>query len=208
MGKFIPMLVLLSTNLVAQNADPRYVFKMSPQHLALNILKIGFERINKQRTRSLSFYLNGALNDKQTNPEYYYPSFPYSGVGAEIQTRKYLNTLTSQQSKKGNAFMQSVYLAGFLHGGAYRWTDYYLINSVRPRHFDKSIAVGFAIGLQRTLWEVVVIDAYAGAGMQKGWSDASLEHLIRYSYKNNTFQGAGYTGVLPKAGLQIGIFLN
>jgi hypothetical protein len=203
MKRITLILILLSSlGLIAQDKAKQYMFKMSPQHLSLNMLKVGVERLNNSQTKSFSLYLFGAANHRSQG----YISFPYSGGGAEIQGRKYLNTFSIKTNSKGQSFSQSVYLAGFAQVGVFRWTNTYT-DQTSHQYFDKNIALGFTIGLQRTFWEVLVIDVFAGGGFQKGWSEASLATPIRWTFNNDRFCGPGYTGILPKVGLQIGVAL-
>jgi hypothetical protein len=198
---FIPI------GLSAQSNIKRYMFKMSPQHLTLKMLRVGVERLNNNQTKGFSLYLFGAANDKEN----FYSNFPYTGGGAEIQARKYLNTFTNKTNSQGQSFAQSVYLAGFAQGGIFRWGREYSppFTSQADRYkYDKNIALGFSIGLQRTVWKILILDVFAGGGFQKGWSEASLATPIRYSYQNSRFSGPGYTGVLPKGGLMLGIYLK
>jgi hypothetical protein len=198
------LLILFPTSLCAQEDAVRYVFKTSPQHLALNMLKIGVERLNNTQTKSFSLYLYGAANDRDQS----YSNFPYSGGGAEIQARKYLNTFGIKTNGKGQSFAQSVYLAGFAQGGMFRWNnDEPYVSQANHRNFDKNIAMGFTIGLQRTFWKVLVMDVFAGGGFQKGWSEASQATPIRWTFNNDRFSGPGYTGVLPKIGFNLGLVL-
>jgi hypothetical protein len=200
--KKLLILLFLPACLIAQDKAKQYMFKMSPQHLTLNMLKVGVERINKNQTKSFSIYLFGAANDRNQS----YSNFPYSGGGAEIQTRKYLNTFSIKTNNKGQSFSQSVYLAGFAQGGLFRWTNIYT-DQTSHQYLDKNVALGFAIGLQRTFWKVLVIDVFAGGGFQKGWSEASPATPVRWTFSNDRFSGPGYTGILPKVGFNLGLMI-
>ena len=67
---------------------------------------------------------------------------------------------------------------------------------------------GFVIGVHRTLWNVLFIDAYIGGGIQ--WSDVirsvTPPNVLNYSYGSYYDIGSpGYQGIMPKFGIQLGI---
>ncbi len=197
---FIPF-----STLIAQDEEKlfnKFVFKMSPQHLTLNMLKVGLESFNKTRTISYTANFNvAANNNNQDELGYYGGNFPYNGVGIELQMRKYLNKLSVQQTKRGREYFQSVYFSGFLQGGTYKKAfESTFVSTISA----KNIALGFTIGLQRTLWKVLTVDGYIGAGYQL--AERKIENYP-FPYYYQGFTQPGFSGILPKVGLNIGVAL-
>jgi hypothetical protein len=67
---------------------------------------------------------------------------------------------------------------------------------------------GFTLGYQRTLWEVVFLEAFVGGGIQ--FSDRISSGQLPPDgliYQYDGITDPGYKGILPKIGLMIGIGL-
>ena len=205
---------------MAQEEKPfsKYLFKMSPQYLFQNTLKAGVEVMNQPRTKSFTFLLNAVANNK--NEDDRYRANPYNGAGLEIQTRKYLNPLTIQKSKRGKEYYQSVYFSGLVQGGSYNakydystytWdpvTQTSVSVDVKYKSTVQNVALGFTIGLQRTLWKVLTIDGYIGAAYQISAVNVSGQKPNNdYFYENSGILSPQYYGVLPKVGVMIGVTL-
>lgn len=198
----------------------RNVLKIAPQQFAVKSLKIGVERFNSRFNKSYSLYLTAR---KEKSNELQFPA-GYDGLGGEFQYRTYLQPLASYQNRNGKGYHQGIYLSGYIQGNAFSGDQFYLYSYVDPttggyfvapfnRHVSNgNWGTGFTIGLQRVLWEVVTLDAYVGGGFQ--WSDVIGERYgpppLNSEYSLNTtynYSDPEFQGVLPKAGIHIGIRL-
>jgi hypothetical protein len=197
----------------------RFIFKMSPQHLIMNTLKIGGELLNKDRTKSFQVMLHAIANDK-SNADYYYWSngAPYNGVGAEFTFKKYLSPMQEMTTRKGRQYMQGIYFGGIIQGGAYSrdfdgFTEYWDMQTqswISERYTysikAQNIAAGFTIGFHRIYWKVLSLDAFMGAGYQLRNQKTTGETPDYYG-EGYDFTYPNYYGILPKVGLNIGVTL-
>jgi len=202
-------------------AAPRALFKVSPQNFAINTLKVGAEFFNKHRTKSYSVFLYGRFDSNNDSQPYYYGDEFYKGLGGEFQYRKYLNGFKSYQTKRGKDFLQGIYVSGYLTGGTYSNKGEFIrssydYNTGQIMSYTVSVddlvinwGTGFTIGVHRTLWRVLFIDAYIGGGIQ--WSDFNRKYdpsmpISSYSsYSGIT--SPGYQGIMPKFGVSLGVAL-
>ncbi|HCM77463.1 MAG TPA: hypothetical protein DIS90_13850 [Cytophagales bacterium] len=220
------LLLLVPVLSFSQNPDDsdlkRNVLKIAPQQFAVKSLKIGVERFNSGFNKSYSLYLTFR---KEKSNELQFPA-GYDGLGGEFQYRTYLKPLASYQNRNGKGYHQGIYLSGYVQGNAFSGDQFYLYSYVDPTTggyfvapFNRRVSIGnwgtgFTIGLQSVLWEVVTLDAYVGGGFQ--WSDVIGERYgpppLNYDpeYSLNTtynYSDPEFQGVLPKAGIHIGIRL-
>lgn len=215
---------MFSTSLQAQeeNAKPAYswIFKTSPQHLTRNMLKVGGEFFNPTKTKSYSIFLQAVSNNKSNDPYPLDRILPYNGAGIEISFRKYLSPFQEMTSKRGRVFEQGIYFSGFVQAGAYSgdftYDDYVYNDQTQTYdmityHYSKSAkngALGFSIGVQRTFWKVLSLDAYLGAGFQISNLDVEGQTPDQYyGVSDYDLDQPGYYGILPKVGLLLGITL-
>lgn len=222
----LPFLVLLVVPALCQDQPslplPKALFKVAPQNFIENTLKIGSEIFNKKRTKSYSLYVYGRFDSNNSSQPYYYGDDFYKGLGTEFQYRKYLTPLQNYTTRKGKTYMQGIYVSGYVQAASYKNEGEFIyysydqstgqqnIYTVDVEESIKNWGTGFTIGVHRTLWNVLFIDAYVGGGIQ--WSDeirASNTNLGNYnnytSYSGIT--DPAYQGVMPKFGLQLGIAL-
>lgn len=198
---------------------PQLLFKVSPQQFTINTLKIGAEVFNSNQTKSISFFLHGRF-DKNDSYSSYYDNNQSQGFGGEIQFRKYINPFENQTTKRGRAFLQGIYVGLYLQGGSYQQdsetTNYnYDPNTgqatttiIRVQESIVNVGSGFTIGVHRTLWKALFIDAYVGGGVQFANLDRTITPTnpnIYYNYVSIT--DPEYQGILPKFGVMIGVEL-
>jgi hypothetical protein len=199
----------------------RFMFKMSPQHLIQTTLKVGGEFFLKTKPASITVFLQAASNN--SSKEETYILFPYSGFGAEVGIRKYISPMQTITNRKGRQHTQGIYFSGFLQAGTYKGDYNFIAYDYDPQtqtstqqqiiysQSAQNMATGFTIGLQRIYWNILSLDVYVGAGYQlsndeiKG--DFPADFDLRF-YKSSGIHDAGYTGVLPKGGLMLGIYLK
>jgi hypothetical protein len=198
----------------------RYIFKTSPQHLVLNILKVGGEVVNKSRTGSFQLMIHAIANNR--NDSYWSSAMPYNGFGTEFTFKKYLFPLQTLTTRKGRQFSQGIYLGGFLQGGIYSGdfegtdSDYSWDDTVQdwvrtetPYDYStkaQNVAAGFTIGFHRVYWKVLSLDAFIGAGYQSGYQKIT-GNPSEWADEYYDFAEPHYTGMLPKFGLNLGLVL-
>ncbi|MGC1243839.1 MAG: hypothetical protein WA874_19755 [Chryseosolibacter sp.] len=218
-----PILLLaglcISTSMaIAQESEPlsRTIFKLSPQHFIHNSLKAGVERFNQNHTGSVAVFLTGRLESKQES------AFDdgYNGLAGELQFRKYISPMKALTSKHGKAYYQGIYGAAYLQGGSYSGEfrdeySYYDPNTgqyVTQYQYDYHESVGnwglgFTIGYQKTLWQVIFMEAFIGGGIQFSDKTTSGNPPAPDTYDYSGIVDPDYKGILPKIGLHIGIGL-
>lgn len=200
----------------------RNVLKIAPQQFAVKSLKIGIERFNSAFNKSYSIYL---IARKEKNNEFQFPE-GYDGLGGEFQFRTYLKPLATYHNRNGKGYDLGVYLSGYIQGHSFSGDQFYLYSVVDQTTggyfvapFTRHVSIGnwgtgITIGLQRVLWEIVTLDAYVGGGFQ--WSDVTGAgygppplnyHAENYGNTANNFSDPEFQGILPKAGVHIGIRL-
>jgi hypothetical protein len=210
--------VFFFLNVAAQEAQPDYdgIFKMSPQHLVQQMIQVGGERFNKKKSTSYQGLLKAV---SKTQTYFCCGNFGYDGYrggGAEVSVRKYLMPMQSLTNRRGRQFTQGIYIGGFLQGGSYHgnfsgdetfFDPQTNVRTITPYQYSskvKNMAAGFTIGLQRILWDVLALDFYVGAGYQ-----ASDEVVVgnRPGWYAFNVTNPSYYGVLPKAGMYVGLTL-
>lgn len=216
----LAMLVCMTTATYAQDLESaplsRTILKLSPQHFVHNSLKAGVERFNKDHSGSFALFLTGRMENSN---ERMYESEGYNGLGGELQFRKYVRPMKLHTSRKGNEYHQGVYAAAYFQGGSYAGKfrseySYYdpstgqMITQVNY-DYKESIGnwgLGFAIGYQKTLWQVIFLEAFIGGGIQ--FADRKVSGQTNgTSYYYSGITDPGYKGMMPKIGLTIGIGL-
>lgn len=218
--------ILISTAIVlasalpvyAQEAPPpaRSIFKLSPQHFFDNSLKVGVERFNQEYSGSFAIFLTGMIDNDQYSG--YGFDEGYDGIALEFQLRKYISAMKPTVSKHGRSFHQGVYGAAYAQGGYYEGasqgeTYQYdpMTGNTTPVYYNYVHRItnggfGFTIGYQKTLWEVVFLEAFIGGGIQFSGSEVSGIKVDDY-FSDEGIIDPAYRGILPKIGLNIGIGL-
>jgi hypothetical protein len=200
--------------------SPRALFKVSPQNFAINTLKIGAEIFNKNRSKSYSFYLYGRFDSNNNSEPYYYGDDFYKGLGGEFQYRKYISPMKNYFTKRNKDYLQGIYVSGYIQAASYKNEGEFIYYSYDPNTgqqnnymvaIEESIGnwgTGFTIGINRTLWSVLYIDAYVGGGIQ--WSDTIQGYNPALPMSFNSYSGItspDYQGIMPKFGVQLGVAL-
>jgi hypothetical protein len=216
---FISFAMFCAVQSHGQNTAPEIplaLFKISPQHALNNTLKIGVERFNRSHARSLVFYLSGTWQAHQGDVNYRYS---YTGLGGELQYRKYITPMQNFTSRRNRIFAQGIYWTGFAQGAGFTEASKFQNTHYDPNtgirtvlginEYRKHItngALGFGIGIQRTLWKVIFVDVYVGGGVQVAATTFSKQTHDLPDYVG--FPGdAEYDGIIPKMGIQLALAL-
>jgi hypothetical protein len=194
----------------------RTIFKLSPQHFIHNSLKAGIERFNKTHSGSFVFFITGRLE----NEDHSFNREGYDGLAGEIQFRKYISPMKVRTSKKNNVFHQGIYGAAYLQGGSYSGEfseSQAVYDPVTGQYVQQSqytykesvgnYGFGFTIGYQKTLWQVVFLEAFVGGGIQFADRIITGNKPEPDFFDYSGIADPGYKGILPKIGLHIGIGL-
>jgi hypothetical protein len=206
----------------AQNSEPplasRSIVKFSPQHLLFrNDIKAGLERFNKKYSQSIALFLTGTWtgNGEKQN---YLNLHKHSALAAEFQYRKYFKPMKEHRAMYVLTFIQGSHHAEHLRGYYFSAEPGTGARSFNLGHDLKrdtnNGALGIGLGIQKKILEVIVIDAFAGAGFQ--FSDVTTTGLMPGSgempgnspvFAFSGINDPGYKGVLPKIGINIGFCL-
>jgi hypothetical protein len=204
------LLLIMVFSVFAANAQseekdlvlPKAVFKISPLHFFTSTLQFGTEVFNSRRSRS--FNLDIGI---RSNSNFY---DDVRGITTEIGYRKYVKPMTLKQ-RKSRQFYQGIYYTFFVQGGYFTGdTDYYSPSSMPSNERDKvtirSISPGFYMGLQKTLWEVVLMDIYVGGGIRIAEEEHS-QAIPNKFYGDDGIVDPGFEGIYPRIGIKFGIGL-
>lgn len=207
---------ILCSTAQAQEPDTlsRTVFKLSPQHFIQNSLKAGVERFNKNHSASFAIFITGMID----NEVWSYSEGGYDGIGGELQLRKYISPMKPFTSKRGKINQQGIYGALYAQGGYYTGAFRGQTYTYEPMNSSPTLVtydyghrllnggLGFTIGYQKTLWQVVFMEAFLGGGIQFARHDISGTDAEAYLIDDG-ITAPGYQGIIPKIGLMIGIGL-
>jgi hypothetical protein len=194
----------------------RSVIKLSPQHFTDNSLKAGIERFNKTHTTSIALLVTAKLEKDEDG----FAQYGYNGLAGELQFRKYVRPMKMITTKKNRLFHQGIYGAAYVQAGSYsgEFNGYYFARDPitgtfgTPYNYDYKESTGnwgfgFTMGYQRTLWEVIFLEAFLGGGIQ--FSDRILTGLTPPAnyFGDELITDPAYKGIMPKIGLNIGLGL-
>lgn len=217
------MLFVLRASLAGAQDAPdvpitKTVFKLAPFHFTQNTLKVGIENFNIDRSNSTSFYVGVRTNSNAS--EDVYNDNGYDGLLGEIQLKKYVSPIKAYTSKRNNTYKQGIYVGVFGQGGTYKGDHTYTEFNYDPitmtstninYKYSENVsnaALGFTLGVQRVLWDILFVDVYVGGGMQVAKTSTSGQippDNLFYNY--HTPFDPTYKGIIPKIGIQIGIGL-
>lgn len=211
----LPTCVALAQEAAEQQPISRYIVKLSPQHFTQNSLKAGLESFNKNHSLSVAVFITGRMEKNEDS----YAGEGYDGIAGELQVRKYISPMKTVTSKKNRTFSQGIYGAVYVQGGSYSGDfkseySYYdpsgaPVTGVTYDYEDHvgNWGGGFTIGYQKTLWQVIFLEAFIGGGLQ--FSDRIITGIKpdpSYFYYDGILDPY-YRGILPKFGVNIGIGL-
>lgn len=208
-----------SALLLAQNAAPlpsRTLFKVSPQHFIASTLQVGIEHFNTDFSKSWNFSIG--LRNQGNNQNTY--NDEVRGGELDLQYRRYVRPFQTFTSRRNRTYAQGIYVGPFLNGGFYtvdnRYTSTWTYTNSTGQSVTQTdtygseyetqhLAAGFTIGLQRTFWEVLTLDAFVGGGLR-----ATNLRMISSGDRNNIYNGLldpAFSGIFPRIGFKVGIAL-
>lgn len=179
---------------------PKVVMKISPFQFVVSTLELGVEAFNSTYSRSFN-----ASVGFRTGSNYYYND----GYGASLELgyRKYVAPM-KYRARNNRESYQGVYYSLFVRGEYFKGesNEYYYGYPDTNTEKIYSIAPGFTIGFQKTLWQVILLDAYVGGGVKFSDIQYQTEPPPDYEPYYEIFD-PGYSGIFPKIGVKIGVGL-
>jgi hypothetical protein len=200
-----PLLSIAQEEIKPAFTLPRSVIKLAPLQFFSNTLELGLESFNKDFSRSFdgSIGFRSGASDFEDG----------RGLALELGYRKYVSPM-KLRVRKDRQFYQGIYynvaVKGSYFSGTYRDYYYYDPNtgSSYTQDYDqkvKAISPSFTLGLQKTLWQIILLDVYVGGGIRFSDVDSELPDP-NYYYGDGIF-GPAYDGIYPKIGAKIGVGL-
>jgi len=193
-------------SLAAQNNQeptfelPRTVMKISPFQFAVSTLELGIETFNPTYSKSFNLGLGIRSGSNEYNDG--------KGMSLELAYKKYPAPMKFK-ARGNREYYQGIYYTLFVKGEYFKGEnrDYYY-NSTPETYTEKTYGItpGFAIGYQRTFWQMIFIDVYVGGGVK--FSDVQYLDTPPADYDPHyDVLDPGYSGIYPKIGVKIGIGL-
>ena len=197
----------------------KHIIQMSPFKLMEGNFEIGFEkRLRKKLVLDLALNLTyvtvnglgGSYLTKNTLELYDANSSSYinyngqimNGGGIIAQAKKYLSPYKSPSQKELHGFysgFQVMYRKNFIEGTHYIYENNEYVEQIVKQNLD-IYSLGVTLGRKWHLWNMLSLDLFAG-GIIRLSKYANEKGFTKYKYWNNI----DYSGVLPTAGLKIGI---
>lgn len=191
------------------------ILKIIPFELTSNTFMLELETLNKSLDRSISFGVGITYGPQYEGEEF--------GIRGEVIRRFYIKGLSSSSSNRNQEpyiknkppYMRGVYAAFFARGGYHEATEafyYYNQNNFSGNYQENTRSGGWffpgvMIGAMRTYWDVLVVEAYVGAGIRmSSITNSNPRFEDSYSYGRDVFD-IGYRGVAPNLGIKIGLNL-
>lgn len=179
---------------------PRTFLKISPLQFVANTLELGIEAFNPTYSKSFNF----SFGFRSGSNDYY----DGNGASVELAYRKYAAPMKYRVRGNRESY-QGIYYSFFVRGEYFKGEDEDYYSGFPETYMQEifSIAPGFTIGFQKTLWQIIMLDAYVGGGVK--FSDVQyLTTSPPVDYE--PYYGIldpGYSGIFPKIGVKIGIGL-
>lgn len=165
----------------------------------MRTFELGIENFNS--TYSRSFNLSAGLRTGSNDYE------KGLGGGLELAYRKYASPMKFR-SRNSRESYQGIYYSLFAKGEYFKGEDPYY-SSASDNYSEKisSVRVGFTIGFRKTLWQIIILDIYAGGGYR--YSDVQTTGYYNQSSYGPQYDifDPGYSGIYPKTDVKIGIGL-
>jgi hypothetical protein len=198
----IPFAWLLVTSVTTVAQDtlsfkmPRATVKLSPIYFFANTFELGIEAFNSDFNKSFNIdvgFRSGSLDYSDGN-----------GFSTEIAYRKYVAPMVLR-TRKTRHFYQGIYYSLFVRAETFKGELYYYSGSPADEGATRvnSIAPGFTLGLQKTLWQIVFMDVYFGGGIKMSDGGKPSDDY----YYDPGITEPGYEGIFPKVGVKIGVGL-
>jgi hypothetical protein len=184
---YFAFLYLSGFSQVTDETNNKYrknAFYIVPLPAIFNSFQIGYERTFGNATKSI-LIIGGII----ASGDSYYGE---SGVSEEIQLRFFLNDI--RNSGKTDKFKFAFHFSPFL-SHKYIERDR---NTTYEYDYLNSISSGIVSGMKGT-FSHFVFDIYVGGGYKKTYFDKNNSR-----YGSGRYIDDGYSGVLPKIGIQLG----
>lgn len=193
---FLSILIIISTSaafaqILAMSNSPEYknILKMSVSQFTRNTFQMGLEHYFAPTT---SFFLAAGLNFEDSDNSKIW------GVRTEAQMRFHVFTII--RPKESHRLYFAPYLMNHYMETETRDYSYSGSNLWKTDSFD-AIGGGMLFGWSFSFANRINLDMYAGGGFRK---------TFNYNTDNNTFSNGvfdyGYSGIVPRLGIDIGFW--
>ncbi|HXA01342.1 MAG TPA: hypothetical protein VNW99_05095 [Cytophagaceae bacterium] len=185
------------------------IYKISPQHLTVNTFSLTLERASYALSRtSLNISPFVTYYDRQN---YLNTSEKVAGAGLELGKKIYVSKVDSASPLKGfyasGSLTYGYYSADYQKTNDSSYTNpfnyHYLSYTSSGKNYHENIqkiGADVFIGYQFSIKKVFYIDAFFGAGMRYG-----ISSLGDNSYYKASLIDIGHSGIIPKAGVKLGL---
>ncbi len=190
-----PMLEI-DTVVVYEYEPVKNMLRLSPFHFADGTFHLTYERFLGETS---SIAISGGVTSRQR----WYQEEPDFGFQEELQFRYYLLPPSNIGSNGKNFFFFKGLYAGpyvthrFRQQSVQEW-DWVTQQNVNVFENVNEFSGGVLLGVQMAFGNVLFVDVFTGGGIKRS-TGASANQQFR------TVFSPGFNGVLPKAGLQLGI---
>ena len=198
----ILLLLLASLNLWAQEESkpepafkmPHTLIKMAPLQFFRNTFELGLESFDYDYKRSANLDLGYRSGSSEWEDA--------QGYHVEIGYRRYAPAMV-YKTRGDHNFYRGLYYGLSVRG------EYFEGHTTNNSFNDygmkvKSLAPGFTLGWQKTLWEAIVLDVYLGGSVRFSKTEYVDGNSTQESF---SIFDPRYEGIMPKVGVKIGIAL-
>jgi hypothetical protein len=195
-------LFLLSVGIIysLQAQTPVNIIKIVPQSLPNNTLKISWEHSTKPKS-SINISPFITLYDRKNEKIY--------GAGLDLAKKIYVSKMDSLSPLKG--FYGAASISYAYYNTQYRKFDdsssygglIYPAPLSTARKYNENIhqiGADLYLGYQFPIKKVLYVDIYLGGGLRYSFSSQGSD-----SYYSTGINDYAYTGIIPKAGIKIGL---
>jgi hypothetical protein len=170
---------------------PKALIKIYPQAFFINTFQLGIETFNSEYSRSFNF--DAGLRTRNDNWD-----DSYSGGFGEIAYRKYFVPMQIRRKNYLGVYYSIAFKAGY-----YKTTTYDDFTGNYDEETELwSYSPSFIIGLQKTIWQVLLLDMFVGGAVG---IPVYPDNAIKVEYAD--ILDPAFKGIYPKIGVKIGIGL-
>jgi hypothetical protein len=177
---------------------PRTLVKMAPLKFFERTFELGVETFDRNYKRSLNIDLGFKSGDEDFDDA--------RGYNFELGYRRYAPSMKFKSNGDRN-FYRGIYYSLSVRTQYFEGeeTTYDNNDPVTRRQKTKSIAPGFTLGWQRTLWEALTLDIYVGGAIR--FAETEYPDGVIDQHQDVSIFNPRYEGIMPKIGIKLGIGL-
>ena len=202
----VSLLTSLSSDSFSQVVN---IYKISPQHLVANTFSVSWERASSPFAKtSLNISPFVTYYDKKISANV---SEKLAGAGLELGRKLYVSI--DSTSPLAGFYASGSIIYGYYHADYQKSDDSnayvnsygypYLTKISSGRFYNETIhkfGADIGVGYQILFKKLFYIDLFLGAGMRYGISSQGSNSIY-----NADFLGIAHSGIIPKAGIKLGL---